>query len=79
MSRFRKRGLANGVSPFFSFFFENETEKMKRKKMEENGKKEKIGTRNKQPKRKKNGNDIKRKRTEQNGRKRKKMEATPFR
>ena len=68
-SGFRKRGLANGVSPFFS---ENETEKngKKRNKTEENGKK-----------RKENGKKTgkKRKKTEENGRKRKKSEATPFR
>ena len=63
-SGFRKRGLANGVSPFFS---ENETVKhgRKRKKTEENGKKT---------------NGRKRKETEENGKKtRKKSEATPFR
>ena len=63
-SAFRKRGLANGVSPFFS---ENETEKngKKRKKTEENGKKRK------KTERKQGKNGRKRKKTEKNGKNRK--------
>ena len=57
-SAFRKRGLANGVSPFFFL-------KMKRKKTEENGRKRKKTEKNRK-KRKKT------EKTEENGKKRKK-------
>ena len=80
-SGFRKRGLANGVSPFFS---ENETEKngRKRKKTEKNGKKRKETEKNgrKRKKTEKNGKNRnpkkqqKRKETERNGKKRKETE-----
>ena len=59
LSGFRKRGLANGVSPFYS---ENE--------MEENGKKGKNRNWKKQPKRNKGGNGKngrQRKKREENG------------
>ena len=83
-SGFRKRGLANGVSPFFFFLKmkRNKTEKnrrkrKKRKKSEENGRKRKNS------KKGQNGNGRKQKRTgkksEENGKNWKKSEAIPFR
>ena len=60
-SGFRKRGLANCVSPFFFL-------QMKRKKTEENGRKRKEN------KEKTEENRRKRKKTEENGRKRKETE-----
>ena len=68
-SGFRKRGLANGVSPFSS---ENEKEENGRKRKET----EEIGTRKKQPKKGKNGNGRKRKKTEKIGSDT--VPATPF-
>ena len=79
VSGFRKRGLANGVSPFFS---ENETEKWKktekngrkRKKTERNGKKRKKTEKNGRKRKRKNSKNGKK--TEKNGRKRKKRKKT---
>ena len=70
-----QKGLANGVSPFFS---ENETEKngKKRKKTEENGKKrketEKNGRNGKNGKKRKNRNPKKQQKRKKKGKKRKK-------
>ena len=80
LSGFRKRGLANGVSPFFS---ENEMEKTEEngKKTERNGKK---GKKRKKTERKQ-GKNRKKKKKKENGRKQKKKKiesdtvpATPF-
>ena len=65
LSGFRKRGLANSVSRFFS---ENETEKNGRKRKKRKKTERKLGKKLK-----------KFKKTEENGKKGKKSEATPFR
>ena len=92
-SGFRKRGLANGVSPFF--FPENETKKNGRKqkkrketekKMEENGKKrketeqtEENGKKRKKTEIKQGKNGRKRKKTEEKGKNRKRhLSGDPF-
>ena len=73
-SGFRKRGLANGVSPLFS---ENETEEngKSRKKTEENGRKRKKSQPEKNCQKGKEGNGKngrkKRKKAEENGKNRK--------
>ena len=93
LSGFRKRGLANRVSPFFLKMKRKKTEKKEengkngktRKKTKENGKKRKKSEPEKTAKTEKNGKKrTKRKKTEKKKRKktekkRKKSEATPFR